>query len=141
MPETTGTSAAQVRKGRLTAVDAARIFKTKYHKTANTSKLLAQRHGVTAKAIRDVWSLKTWVLITMPHWTEEDRRRFSKMPLVTSRHGDAEVSCVLGVHVCIHVVEQARAAAGARRWRADHSVRHPCKSLMGLSQKEVSQTL
>jgi len=69
-------SPAAVRKGRLTATDAARIFKAKLKRTSRTSAQLAEEYGVTSKAIRDVWSLKTWVVFTRPYWTEEDKSQF-----------------------------------------------------------------
>jgi hypothetical protein len=69
-------SPASVRKGRLTATDAARIFKAKLKRTSRTSAQLAEEYGVTSKAIRDVWSLKTWVVFTRPYWTEEDKSQF-----------------------------------------------------------------
>ena len=99
-----GAEAANLRKGRLTAADAARIFKTKYQKSAKTSKMLASKYGVTAKAIRDVWSLKTWTLITMPYWSEEDRNHFAKMPLTTlktSLQGNGKVRRVVAA-MCKH---------------------------------------
>ena len=75
-------SPVDVRKGRLTATDAAHIFKAKLNRTAKMSAQLAEEYGVTSKAIRDVWSLKTWVAFTKPYWAEEDKHRFtSSTPL------------------------------------------------------------
>jgi len=36
------------------------------------STVLAQKHGITSKAVRDVWKLRTWAWVTMPYWTKED---------------------------------------------------------------------
>ena len=33
---------------------------------------LATQFGITAKAVRDVWNLRTWTKTTMPFWTQAD---------------------------------------------------------------------
>ena len=33
---------------------------------------LATQFGITAKAVRDVWNLRTWAKTTMPFWTQAD---------------------------------------------------------------------
>ena len=37
-----------------------------------TSGLLAERFGITPKAVRDIWNLRTWWGITEPYWTTDD---------------------------------------------------------------------
>jgi hypothetical protein len=39
------------------------------------SRMLAKRYGVTAKAVRDVWSLRTWTSVTEPFWNSAERQR------------------------------------------------------------------
>ena len=36
---------------------------------------LADEYGITAKAVRDIWSLRTWIRATKPHWTSDDHTR------------------------------------------------------------------
>ena len=36
---------------------------------------LADEYGITAKAVRDIWSLRTWIRATKPHWTSNDHAR------------------------------------------------------------------
>ena len=41
-----------------------------------TSKELAERFGITMKAVRDVWNLRTWTSVTRPFWTPADHAFF-----------------------------------------------------------------
>ena len=65
-----------------------------------TSKELAERFGITMKAVRDVWNLRTWTAVTMPFWTPADqafflarkrrkrqRKRPGSLPRPALRHG------------------------------------------------------
>ena len=70
--------------GRLCAIspqDALSIFlaakhnRTKYDRLANR---LAEEYGITSKAVRDIWSLRTWARITRPHWAKLDKDNFAK---------------------------------------------------------------
>lgn len=48
---------------------------------------LAERFGITPKAIRDIWTLRSWATTTRPHWTPEDHVTFIKKKLCEScRH-------------------------------------------------------
>ena len=38
---------------------------------------LALQFGITAKAVRDIWNLRTWVQTTKPYWTQEDHDHFN----------------------------------------------------------------
>ena len=67
--------------GRLCAIspqDALSIFlaakhnRTKYDRLANR---LAEEYGITSKAVRDIWSLRTWARITRPHWAKLDKQK------------------------------------------------------------------
>ena len=37
------------------------------------AKKLAKEYGVTPKAVRDIWNLRTWKLVTEPFWSAADR--------------------------------------------------------------------
>ena len=37
---------------------------------------VAARFGITAKAVRDIWKLRTWVQTTEPYWTQADHAHF-----------------------------------------------------------------
>ena len=56
-------------RGRLTPDQAIYIFLQKETKSSRTAALLAAEYGVTPKAIRDIWSHRTWAHSTRPHWT------------------------------------------------------------------------
>ena len=62
-------------KTRLNATSAVRIFLRKHasaeamaSKSADLSANLALEHGVTAKAVRDIWNKRTWRSATQPYW-------------------------------------------------------------------------
>ena len=38
---------------------------------------LAEEFGITAKAIRDIWTQRTWTKTTMPFWTAADEQQFT----------------------------------------------------------------
>jgi len=62
------------------------IFLSKANHTArdSTSALLAARYGITMKAVRDVWNLRTWAWATMAHWSRADHTLFRKKYLCAS---------------------------------------------------------
>ena len=71
----------KVQGGRLCAIspqDALSIFlaakhnRTKYDRLANR---LAEEYRITSKAVRDIWSLRTWARITRPHWAKLDKQK------------------------------------------------------------------
>ena len=35
----------------------------------------SKEYGITPKAVRDIWSMKTWRKVTQPYWNAEDRQR------------------------------------------------------------------
>ena len=37
---------------------------------------VAAQFGITAKAVRDIWNLRTWVQTTEPYWTQADHAHF-----------------------------------------------------------------
>eukprot|EP00277_Geminigera_cryophila_P027417 CAMPEP_0179483774 /NCGR_PEP_ID=MMETSP0799-20121207/60861_1 /TAXON_ID=46947 /ORGANISM="Geminigera cryophila, Strain CCMP2564" /LENGTH=245 /DNA_ID=CAMNT_0021297435 /DNA_START=113 /DNA_END=846 /DNA_ORIENTATION=- len=69
----------------LTPEQAVLIFTSR---TAKSSKLrdsssskLAKEYGVTTKAVRDIWNMRTWVWTTMSYWSDEDMKTFLKKRL------------------------------------------------------------
>ena len=40
------------------------------------SSKLAAEFGITSKAVRDIWNLRTWTWKTMPYWTQADHDQF-----------------------------------------------------------------
>jgi len=57
---------------KLTPEQAIEIFRMKKHKTSQTAAIQARIYGTTAKAIRDIWTCRTWTLFTKPFWGRED---------------------------------------------------------------------
>ena len=53
----------------------------------------AAKHGITPKAVRDIWNLRTWAAATMPYWTHSDRERWAR------KRGQAPGSAGAGVVV------------------------------------------
>ena len=45
---------------------------------------LAEKFGVTSKAVRDIWARRSWASTTYPHWTPEDHTKFIKKKLCES---------------------------------------------------------
>jgi len=55
---------------RLTPDQAIHIFLLGRTKTAGTAAELARKYGISAKAIRDIWTKKSWAQDTRLHWTD-----------------------------------------------------------------------
>lgn len=45
------------------------------------SAILAAKYGITMKAVRDVWNLRTWAHSTVPYWSRADHQLFLKKNL------------------------------------------------------------
>jgi hypothetical protein len=43
-------------------------FKMRRTKKMHTAGLLAIKYGITPKAVRDIWTRKSWAKKTRPHW-------------------------------------------------------------------------
>jgi len=52
------------------------LYQAKANKTHRTGSELSQLFGVTSKAIRDVWNLRSWQTVTKPYWSEHDRQKY-----------------------------------------------------------------
>jgi len=79
-PEQTSFRGDHLTSGRLTWADAVVIFKMKRHKTPRTAARLATRYRITPKAVRDVWTYKTWTVATKPLWTCKELSQFNRRP-------------------------------------------------------------
>ena len=53
--------------------NAAKHDRTKRDRLANR---FAKEFGITPKAVRDIWNLRTWGWATLPHWSAADKRHF-----------------------------------------------------------------
>jgi hypothetical protein len=74
---------AAKRASKLTAETAIEIFVARASSSARdgASATLARRYGITMKAVRDVWNLRTWVQDTKPFWTRSDEQKFLRKHL------------------------------------------------------------
>ena len=72
----------------ITADAAREIFLAKLKRTRSKKDGLAARlgedFGISAKAVRDIWRLRTWTQATWPFWTPEDMRKHLKKGLCAS---------------------------------------------------------
>jgi hypothetical protein len=49
-----------------------------YGSRGKLSDRLSKELGITPKAVRDIWNLRTWARATRPHWTPSDEVTFTK---------------------------------------------------------------
>ena len=49
-----------------------------YGSRGKLSDRLSKEFGITSKAVRDIWNLRTWARATRPHWTPLDEEAFTK---------------------------------------------------------------
>jgi len=75
---------------RLTPALAIHIFNQGPTKTKLTAALLSAEFGVSAKAIRDIWTKRTWAQETHPYWTLENKQYIDSPGAAQNQHaGDA----------------------------------------------------
>jgi len=53
---------------------AKRFSKSEQNGSALSNRLAAE-FGLTAKAVRDIWNMRTWRKVTQPHWNKSDHRK------------------------------------------------------------------
>ena len=58
---------------RLRSHQAIQIFIQRKEKTRPTAAMLATKYGISSKAIRDIWTRKSWSEDTRPYWTHLDK--------------------------------------------------------------------
>jgi len=61
---------------RLTPALAIHIFHQGKTKTKHSAALLSAEFGVSAKAIRDIWTKRSWASETRPYWTPDNELSF-----------------------------------------------------------------
>ena len=54
---------------------AVEIYRSKQGRKRHDAALLGARHGVSAKAIRDIWRRRTWTRATKHLWTPQERKK------------------------------------------------------------------
>ena len=71
---------------KLTVDEAIEIFLSRKSSSARdgASAALAQQYGITMKAVRDVWNLRTWAWDTQPFWTRRDEEKFLRKHLCSA---------------------------------------------------------
>jgi len=65
----------------ISSIDAVLIFKSAKHDCTKRDRLanrFAKEFGITAKAVRDIWNLRTWAQTTKPFWSPSDETHFLK---------------------------------------------------------------
>ena len=62
----------------ITIFNAAKHDRTKRNRLANQ---FAKEFGITPKAVRDIWNLRTWVQTTKPFWSPPDETNFLQREL------------------------------------------------------------
>jgi len=66
---------------RLTPALAIHIFNEGKTRTKHTATLLSIEFGVSSKAIREIWTKRSWAQETHPHWTlDNEQPDFSTLP-------------------------------------------------------------
>ena len=54
------------------------LLARQHHRARHLAARLAPQVGISGKAIRDIWSLRTWTHVTRAHWTPADLDRYTK---------------------------------------------------------------
>ena len=78
-------TSALAERVKLTPDQAIHIFKLGRTKSKDTASLLATEFGITSKAIRDIWTRRSWGLDTRPYWN--DYQVVSHTAFVSGRRG------------------------------------------------------
>ena len=85
----------------ITEDEAIEIFQAKMNRTGADSTRLALRYGITAKAVRDVWVMRSWITTTMPFWTKEDVLQYLRSMLICLLFSSILITgCGI---VCVHL--------------------------------------
>ena len=82
-----------------------------------TSTELAARYGITMKAVRDVWNLRTWPWVTMPYWTRSDQEIFLKKHLCKHCRRKGIKSLAEACAVCSRPPQRGRRSMDAQSFR------------------------
>ena len=68
---------------RISTDDTIAVFTAKSSKATRAdhpslSDYLGRKYGISPKAVRDIWNLRTWWTVTWPFWSAEDKEKFRK---------------------------------------------------------------
>jgi hypothetical protein len=97
------------------AQDAIAIFRAKELRMPRdrTSAVLSEQYGITMKAVRDVWNLRTWAWSTMPFWTKRDLHKFLQKHLCDKCRRNGVQSVASACSLCATPRRRGRPSAGA----------------------------
>jgi hypothetical protein len=98
----------------LDAQDAIAIFRAREQRMPRdrTSALLSEQYGITMKAVRDVWNLRTWTWTTMPFWTKRDLSQFLQKHLCDKCHRNGVQSIASACSLCATPRRRGRPSPG-----------------------------
>jgi hypothetical protein len=86
---------AQSRKrSELTPEDAIYIWHCRKTKDKLTASKIAMKYNLTPKAVRDIWLMRTWKVVTKPYWDPADHTAFSTVQSVWRRASGVCEVCV-----------------------------------------------
>jgi len=54
----------------------------------NLAARIAPQVGISSKAVRDIWSLRTWTHVTRAHWTPADHDRYTRKQHKLKQHAE-----------------------------------------------------
>ena len=74
---------------RLTSDQAISIFNQRETKTKHTAALLSAKYGISPKAIRDIWTRRSWVTETRLYWTLLEQQSFDTGQALTCQEDKA----------------------------------------------------
>ena len=73
----------------ITAEQARLIFLARqHHRARDLAARLAGQVGISSKAIRDIWTLRTWTQVTRAHWTPADHDRYTRKQHKLKQHAE-----------------------------------------------------
>jgi hypothetical protein len=63
----------------ITKEQAVQIFKHKYQKNNRSANNIAKHYGMTAKAVREIWTMRTWKSSTKHLWNTVDQAEYKRL--------------------------------------------------------------
>jgi hypothetical protein len=60
----------------------------------------AERHGISSKAVRDIWNLRTWTTVTKPFWTQEDKALYHRKMIKKGHKNEQPALCLISRKAC-----------------------------------------
>ena len=96
---------------------------------------IATQFGITAKAVRDIWNLRTWNKTTMPFWTQADHDRFLNKRLCQQCRSRKIRSLPDGCETCSKPRARGRPRIQRIKLWLDTAAKVPQKDVLQVSQK------